>query len=87
MVSEVIDTGNKTSSRPLRLMSAKGHVGRAGWGSMQVGTWTWEMLWSALRNAPSSLREACRNLDLRGSVPWLVGSGEQTVLHFEIDSV
>ena len=41
-----------------------------GRGRCIVGTWTWEMLWSALRNAPSSLREACRNLDLQGSVPW-----------------
>lgn len=37
LASEVIVTGNKTSSGPLRLMSAKGHVGRAGWGFLHGG--------------------------------------------------
>lgn len=35
--SELTDTGNKTSSGPLRLMSAKGRVGRAGRGLPHSG--------------------------------------------------
>lgn len=37
LASEVTVTGNKTSSGPLRLMNAKGHVGRAGWGFLHSG--------------------------------------------------
>lgn len=35
--SELTDTGNKAGSGPLRLMSAKGRVGRAGRGSPHSG--------------------------------------------------
>ena len=54
LASEVIVTGNKTSSGPLRLMSAKGHVGRAGWGFLVTLLATcWPLSTSVMSSKPS----------------------------------